>query len=110
MEGSFLTEARHGLPMLLSRKLLAIRLVRFLSLPRYSDVFVIWARCKWDGKVRGFILEKACRRFHFPNVSVVSESRGLTIHQCMQGLSSAKISNKLAVRAATIGTIIIVQV
>lgn len=25
-----------------------------------SDIFVVWARCKWDGKVRGFILEKAC--------------------------------------------------
>jgi glutaryl-CoA dehydrogenase len=39
------------------------RLARVLSLLRCSDVFIIWARCKWDGKVRGFILEKACRRF-----------------------------------------------
>jgi hypothetical protein len=23
-----------------------------------SDVFVIWATCKWDGKIRGFLLEK----------------------------------------------------
>lgn len=48
-------------------------------LPRHSNVFIIWARCKWDGKVRGFILEKACQRFRFPNVTVVPEWRGLTI-------------------------------
>ena len=23
-----------------------------------SDIFIVWARCKWDGKVRGFVLEK----------------------------------------------------
>lgn len=23
-----------------------------------ADVFIIWAKCKWDGKIRGFILEK----------------------------------------------------
>lgn len=23
-----------------------------------ANVFIIWARCKWDNKVRGFILEK----------------------------------------------------
>ena len=23
-----------------------------------SDVFIIWARCKWDNRVRGFILDK----------------------------------------------------
>ena len=22
------------------------------------DLFVVWARCKWDGKVRGFLIEK----------------------------------------------------
>lgn len=27
-----------------------------------SDVFVVWARCKWDQKVRGFLLEKVCGR------------------------------------------------
>lgn len=27
-----------------------------------ADVFVIWARCKWDGKVRGFILEKVSHK------------------------------------------------
>jgi glutaryl-CoA dehydrogenase len=28
------------------------------------DVFVIWARCKWDNKVRGFILEKVGLLFY----------------------------------------------
>ncbi|KAI0302353.1 acyl-CoA dehydrogenase NM domain-like protein [Multifurca ochricompacta] len=46
------------------------------------DIFIIWARCKWDGKVRGFILEKGLR-----------------------GLSALKISNKLALRASTTGSI-----
>jgi hypothetical protein len=32
-----------------------------------SDVFIIWARCKWDGKVRGFILEKVGRDMSAPS-------------------------------------------
>ena len=29
------------------------------SLTRLSrDIFVVWAKCKWDGKIRGFLLEK----------------------------------------------------
>jgi glutaryl-CoA dehydrogenase len=23
-----------------------------------ADICIIWAKCKWDGKIRGFILEK----------------------------------------------------
>lgn len=23
-----------------------------------ADVFVVWAKCKWDGKIRGFVMEK----------------------------------------------------
>ena len=23
-----------------------------------ADVFIVWAKCEWDGKIRGFILEK----------------------------------------------------
>jgi glutaryl-CoA dehydrogenase len=23
-----------------------------------ADICVVWAKCKWDGKIRGFILEK----------------------------------------------------
>ena len=64
--------------MPLSRRLLTVRLVHFLSLPRCSDVFIIWARCKWDGRVRGFILEKACRSFRFPDVTVISEGGGVS--------------------------------
>ena len=42
----------------------------------HRDVFIVWARCKWDGRVRGFILEKE-----------------------MAGLSAPAIKNKLALRA-----------
>ena len=48
--------------MLLLRKLPYLCLLQRLSLQHRSDVFIIWARCKWDGKVRGFILDKARRR------------------------------------------------
>lgn len=27
-------------------------------LTMYRDVFIVWTKCKWDGKIRGFILEK----------------------------------------------------
>ncbi|KAF8483773.1 acyl-CoA dehydrogenase domain-containing protein [Russula ochroleuca] len=47
-----------------------------------ADIFIIWARCKWDDKVRGFILEKG-----------------------MQGLTAPKIDNKLALRVSTTGSI-----
>ncbi|KAH7104766.1 acyl-CoA dehydrogenase NM domain-like protein [Auriculariales sp. MPI-PUGE-AT-0066] len=47
-----------------------------------ADVFVVWARCKWDGKIRGFLLEKD-----------------------MQGLSAPAIKNKLALRASLTGSI-----
>ncbi|KAH9952693.1 acyl-CoA dehydrogenase domain-containing protein [Russula dissimulans] len=47
-----------------------------------ADVFIVWARCKWDGKVRGFILEKGTR-----------------------GLTAPKINNKLALRASITGSI-----
>ncbi|THH11823.1 hypothetical protein EW146_g7906 [Bondarzewia mesenterica] len=47
-----------------------------------ADVFVIWARCKWDGRVRGFVLEKG-----------------------MDGLTAPKITNKLALRVSTTGSI-----
>lgn len=26
-----------------------------------ADVFVVWAKCKWDGKIRGFVMEKVGR-------------------------------------------------
>ncbi|KAF8316364.1 putative glutaryl-CoA dehydrogenase mitochondrial precursor [Clavulina sp. PMI_390] len=47
-----------------------------------ADVFVIWARCKWDGRVRGFILEKGAA-----------------------GLSAPPIKNKTALRASITGSI-----
>lgn len=47
-----------------------------------ADIFVIWARCKWDGKIRGFILEKG-----------------------LQGLSAPAIKNKLALRVSLTGSV-----
>jgi glutaryl-CoA dehydrogenase len=47
-----------------------------------ADVFVIWANCKWDGKIRGFLLEKG-----------------------MKGLSAPPIKNKVALRASLTGSI-----
>lgn len=47
-----------------------------------ADVFIIWANCKWDGKIRGFILDKG-----------------------MKGLSAPPIKNKIALRASLTGSI-----
>ncbi|EOR03598.1 hypothetical protein E3P89_04060 [Wallemia ichthyophaga] len=47
-----------------------------------SDVFMIWAKCKWDGKIRGFILEKG-----------------------MDGLTAPAIKNKMGLRASLTGSI-----
>lgn len=52
-------EARLGYQMHLSRRSpCSISMIPLICW-RNSDIFVIWARCKWDGKVRGFLLEKA---------------------------------------------------
>ncbi|KAI9141469.1 acyl-CoA dehydrogenase/oxidase [Paraphysoderma sedebokerense] len=48
-----------------------------------ADVFIIWAKCKWDKKIRGFILEKG-----------------------MQGLSAPKIEGKFSLRASITGMIL----
>lgn len=47
-----------------------------------ADLFVVWARCKWDGKIRGFLLDKG-----------------------LKGLSAPAIKNKLALRASLTGSI-----
>ncbi|KAF9012520.1 acyl-CoA dehydrogenase/oxidase [Cyathus striatus] len=47
-----------------------------------ADIFIIWARCKWDNRVRGFILEKGTK-----------------------GLSAPAIKNKIALRASLTGSI-----
>ncbi|KAG6857178.1 hypothetical protein H0H87_008243 [Tephrocybe sp. NHM501043] len=47
-----------------------------------ADVFVIWARCKWDKKVRGFILDKD-----------------------LKGLTAPAIKNKVALRVSLTGSV-----
>ena len=49
--------ARHGLQTHLPRRIssyLHRQVINQLS----RDVFVVWAKCRWDGKIRGFLLEK----------------------------------------------------
>lgn len=46
-----------------------------------ADVFVVWAKCEWDGKIRGFVMEKG-----------------------MKGLSAPQIKNKMALRASITGS------
>ncbi|MEM1265061.1 MAG: acyl-CoA dehydrogenase [Pseudomonadota bacterium] len=48
-----------------------------------ADVFVIWAKCGWDDRIRGFVLEKG-----------------------MPGLSAPKIGGKLSLRASVTGEIV----
>ncbi|KAI0035469.1 acyl-CoA dehydrogenase NM domain-like protein [Vararia minispora EC-137] len=54
----------------------------WISNSPYADVFIVWARCKWDGKVRGFVLEKD-----------------------LEGLTAPRIHNKHALRVSTTGSI-----
>ncbi|KAJ2454826.1 hypothetical protein EV183_001245 [Coemansia sp. RSA 2336] len=48
-----------------------------------ADIFIVWAKCKHDGKIRGFILERG-----------------------MEGLSTPVIDGKMALRASTTGMIL----
>ncbi|SGY68184.1 BQ5605_C004g02862 [Microbotryum silenes-dioicae] len=76
-----------------------------------ADVFVVWAKCKWDGKIRGFVMEKvrAFLQVHFAKAdceyltghlgSLVVSSQG------MKGLSAPQIKNKLSLRASITGSI-----
>ncbi|KAJ8293283.1 Glutaryl-CoA dehydrogenase, mitochondrial [Rhodotorula toruloides] len=52
-----------------------------------ADVFVVWAKCQWDGKIRGFVLDKG-----------------------MKGLSAPAIKNKTALRASITGSIFMDEV
>ncbi|KAF5348649.1 hypothetical protein D9758_006769 [Tetrapyrgos nigripes] len=47
-----------------------------------ADVFVIWAKCKWDNKIRGFLLEKG-----------------------MKGLTTPAIKNKVSLRVSLTGSV-----
>ncbi|KAJ7287179.1 acyl-CoA dehydrogenase domain-containing protein [Mycena rebaudengoi] len=47
-----------------------------------ADLFVIWANCKWDNKVRGFLLEKG-----------------------KKGISAPAIKNKIALRVSLTGSV-----
>lgn len=34
-----------------------------------ADVFVVWAKCQWDGKIRGFVLDKVSFRAREASIS-----------------------------------------
>ncbi|CAO1637302.1 unnamed protein product [Sympodiomycopsis kandeliae] len=40
----------------------------WISSSPYADVAVVWARCKWDNKVRGFIVAKGTKGFTCPPI------------------------------------------
>ncbi|GAA5828760.1 hypothetical protein JCM3766R1_003810 [Sporobolomyces carnicolor] len=52
-----------------------------------ADVFVVWAKCKWDGKIRGFVMDKG-----------------------QKGLTAPAIKNKTALRASITGSIFMDEV
>ncbi|KZT21496.1 acyl-CoA dehydrogenase NM domain-like protein [Neolentinus lepideus HHB14362 ss-1] len=54
----------------------------WISNAHITDIFVIWARCEWDDKVRGFVVEKGT-----------------------SGLSAPAIKNKLVLRASLTGSV-----
>lgn len=64
-------------------------LFAFLSLTAFlsRDLLLIWARCKWDQRVRGFLVPKSAR-----------------------GLSTTPIKNKLALRVSFTGSIFLESV
>lgn len=59
----------------------------WISASPIADVFVVWAMCDWDKKIRGFVLEKGWK-----------------------GLSAPQIKNKLALRASITGSIVMEDV
>jgi len=59
----------------------------WITLSPVADIFVVWARCSEDGKIRGFILEKD-----------------------MKGLSAPKIEGKFSLRASPTGQIVMEDV
>jgi len=59
----------------------------WISTSPYADVAVVWARCKWDNKVRGFLVEKGTKGFSCP-----------------------PIKNKLMLRASVTGSIFLEDV
>ncbi|GAO50923.1 hypothetical protein G7K_5042-t1 [Saitoella complicata NRRL Y-17804] len=48
-----------------------------------ADVIVVWAKCQWDGKIRGFLVERG-----------------------MSGLETPQIKNKIALRASVTGMVL----
>ncbi|KAH8917654.1 acyl-CoA dehydrogenase NM domain-like protein [Atractiella rhizophila] len=59
----------------------------WITMSPNADIFIVWAKCEWDGKIRGFIVEKD-----------------------LKGVSAPKISNKIGLRASVTGSIILEDV
>ena len=70
-----------------------------------ADVFVVWAKCQWDGKIRGFVLDKV--RLSVSRMSCAlakkspSDYRVCSLSlQGMKGLTAPPIKHKTALRAS----------
>ncbi|KZT21533.1 acyl-CoA dehydrogenase/oxidase C-terminal [Neolentinus lepideus HHB14362 ss-1] len=63
-------------------------------------VFIFWPRCKWNGKVRGFVVEKIITLHSFQSY-IMTMMRAQGAH----GLSATAIKNKLALRTSLTGSV-----
>jgi len=45
-----------------------------------ADLCVVWAKCKWDGKIRGFLLEKVLFS-KYPQLTTGNERSRMSTHQ-----------------------------
>ena len=75
------------------------RTANVLDLLFCSDVFVVWANCKWDNKIRGFLLDKVL------DLLVIISAVTKFASKDLKGLSAPAIKNKLALRASLTGSI-----
>lgn len=88
--------------------MLQLRQWRLFSTPaggaeqtHHRDLFLVWARCKWDDKIRGFLLEKVHSYFAVCETLQIAH----TTTQGLKGLSTPAIKNKVALRASVTGSI-----
>lgn len=76
----------------------------FLPTLSFRDLFVVWARCKWDQKVRGFLIEKV--RLFQPHLEEIYLNGSVCLcTQGTKGLAAPAIKNKLALRCSLTGSI-----
>ncbi|ELU39166.1 glutaryl-CoA dehydrogenase [Rhizoctonia solani AG-1 IA] len=77
-----------------------------------AGLFVVWARCLWDKKIRGFLIEKHEILWRLVTTSQgpssITDDQVSSAHRSADGtpgLSAPPIKNKLALRASITGSI-----